>query len=76
VALDSDVTKSPKLREFPRARLIWAAGRPRAELYRDQSSNLLTSLSWADGILDLPTGIDELKAGDSVIYRPFAALLA
>jgi hypothetical protein len=23
--------------------------------YRDQSSNLLTSLGWADGILDLPT---------------------
>lgn len=76
VALDSGLTKSPKLREFPRARLIWTDGEPRAELYRDQSSNLLTSLSWADGILDLPTGISELRAGDSVIYRPFAALLA
>ncbi len=76
VALDSGMTKSPKLREFPRARLIWVDGEPRAELYRDQSSNLLTSLSWADGLLDLPTGISELKAGDRVIYRPFAALLA
>jgi molybdopterin molybdotransferase len=76
VALDSGMTKSPKLREFPRARLTWAGGAPRAELYRDQSSNLLTSLSWADGILDLPACEAELKAGDSVIYRPFAALLA
>jgi molybdopterin molybdotransferase len=76
VTLDSGMTKSSKLREFPRARLVWTDGEPRAELYRDQSSNLLTSLSWADGILDLPTGISELKAGDSVIYRPFAALLA
>jgi molybdopterin molybdotransferase len=76
VALDSGMTKSPKLREFPRARLNWVDGAPRAELYRDQSSNLLTSLSWADGILDLPAGVTELKAGDSVIYRPFAALLA
>jgi molybdopterin molybdotransferase len=75
VALDSGMTKSPKLREFPRARLSWADGAPRAELYRDQSSNLLTSLSWADGILDLPAGISDFKAGDSVIYRPFAALL-
>jgi molybdopterin molybdotransferase len=76
VALDSDTAKSPNLREFPRARLIWSDGGPRAELYRDQSSNLLTSLSWADGILDLPAGISELKAGDPVTYRPFAALLA
>ena len=75
VALAGDTRKSPKNREFPRARLIWADGVPKAELYRDQSSNLLTSLSWADGILDLPTGISELKAGDPVIYRPFAALL-
>jgi molybdopterin molybdotransferase len=76
VTLDGDTFKSPKLREFPRARLAWVDGAPRAELYRDQSSNLLTSLSWADGILDLPIGISELKAGDSVIYRPFAALMA
>jgi molybdopterin molybdotransferase len=76
VALDSGMTKSLKLREFPRARLTWADGEPRAELYRDQSSNLLTSLSWADGVLDLPAGISELKAGDSVVYRPFVALLA
>ncbi len=72
VPLATDYRKPPKLREFPRAR-IDASGR--AELYRDQSSNLLTSLSWADGILDLPVGVSEFKSGDSVIYRPFAALL-
>jgi molybdopterin biosynthesis enzyme len=44
--------------------------------YRDQSSNLLTSLAWADGILDLPVGPSEFRAGDSVLYRPFSALLA
>jgi hypothetical protein len=36
---------------------------------------LLTSLSWADGILDLPVGPAEIPAAEMVIYRPFAALL-
>jgi molybdopterin molybdotransferase len=76
VPLADGLTKSPKLREFPRARLVWADGIPRVALYADQSSNLLTSLAWADGILDIPVGVSELKAGDNVMYRPFAALLA
>jgi molybdopterin molybdotransferase len=76
VRLAERLTKSPKLREFPRVRLAWTDGQLRALPYRDQSSNLLTSLSWADGILDLPVGPSELKSGDSVLYRPFAALLA
>jgi molybdopterin molybdotransferase len=76
VPLAGGLTKSPKLREFPRVRLTWIDGAPYAEPYRDQSSNLLTSLAWADGILDLPVGIAELKAGDRVTYRPFSALLA
>ena len=73
VPLAAAYRKPPRLREFPRARLN-AAGQ--AELYRDQSSNLLTSLAWADGILDLPVGPAEIQAGEMVIYRPFAALLA
>jgi molybdopterin molybdotransferase len=75
VKLAAGLTKSPKLREFPRARLVWTEGEPTAEPYPDQSSNLLTSLSWADGILDLPVGPSEFQAGDKVMYRPFAALL-
>ena len=76
VKLAAGLGKSPKLREFPRVRLTWTNGESMAEPYRDQSSNLLTSLAWADGILDLPVGAAEFKAGDSVLYRPFSALLA
>jgi molybdopterin molybdotransferase len=76
VPLAEAVKKSPKLREFPRVRLAWTDAGARALPYRDQSSNLLTSLSWADGILDLPVGPSEFNPGDSVIYRPFSALLA
>jgi molybdopterin molybdotransferase len=75
VQLATPLTKPPKLREFPRAKLDWKAGIPTATPYRDQSSNLLTSLAWADGILDLPVGPSELAAGETVIFRPFAALL-
>jgi molybdopterin molybdotransferase len=76
VPLAEAVSKSPKLREFPRVRLAWTDAGPTATPYRDQSSNLLTSLAWADGILDLPVGPSEFEAGDSVVYRPFSALLA
>ena len=75
VKLASSLRKEPHLREFPRARLEWEDGEPRATLYRDQSSNLISSLAWADGLLDLPAGPSELSAGETVIYRPFAALL-
>ncbi len=76
VPLAAPVSKSPKLREFPRVRLEWADGTPRAVPYRDQSSNLLTSLAWADGILDLPVGPSRVEAGEPVTYRPFSVLLA
>jgi molybdopterin molybdotransferase len=76
VPLAAPLRKAPKLRELSRARLEWADGKPRAALYRDQGSNLLTSLAWADGVVDLPVGPAAMEAGDLVIYRPFSALLA
>lgn len=76
VPLAEAIAKSPRLREFPRVRLEWRDGRQQAVPYRDQSSNLLTSLAWADGILDLPAGPSSVAAGDNVTYRPFSALLA
>jgi molybdopterin molybdotransferase len=75
VPLAAPISKSPKLREFPRVRLEWAGGTPQAVPYRDQSSNLLTSLAWADGILDLPVGPSRVEAGEPVTYRPFSAFL-
>lgn len=76
VPLAEAIAKSPRLREFPRVRLEWRDGKPYAVPYRDQSSNLLTSLAWADGILDLPAGPSLVAAGENVTYRPFSALLS
>lgn len=74
VPLAEPLRKPPTLRDFPRARLEIADGAARARPYRDQSSNLITSLAWADGLLDLPVGKSEYAAGELVTYRPFEAL--
>jgi molybdopterin molybdotransferase len=75
VKLGGPLRKPQTLREFARARLEWIDGVAHAMPYRDQSSNLLTSLTWADGLLDLPAGFSEFRSGDMVIYRPFSTLL-
>ena len=71
VTLANDHAKPSHLRCFPRARLQGGKAVP----YHDQSSNLFTSLTDADGILDLPTGEAAYKAGDVVLFRPFSGLL-
>jgi molybdopterin molybdotransferase len=71
VPLAEPLRKPPTLRDFQRATLETGPDGPRARPYRDQSSNLITSLAHADGLLDLPPGPAELAAGAMVIYRPF-----
>ncbi len=75
VPLAAPLKKPAVLRDFQRARLEWREGVASAMPYRDQSSNLITSLTWGDGLLDLPAGPGEIAAGESVTYRPFLALL-
>ncbi|HLG89584.1 MAG TPA: gephyrin-like molybdotransferase Glp [Alphaproteobacteria bacterium] len=71
VPLAEPLKKPPTLRDFQRARLEPGPDGPRARPFRDQSSNLITSLAHADGLLDLPPGPGELQAGEMVTYRPF-----
>lgn len=58
-------------REFLRARLD-AAGQ--AHVYPKQSSAVLTSAVWAEGLVDVAAG-QVIRAGDPVPYLPYAALL-
>jgi molybdopterin molybdotransferase len=74
VPLAEPLRKAAGLRDFQRARLDWSDGTPKARPYADQGSNLLTSIAWADGLLDLPVDQTEFKAGDTVIFRPFGGL--
>jgi len=60
-----------KRREFLRARRLPDG---RVELYPTQSSGVLSSCAWADGLIDCPAG-QPIKAGDTVAFLPFADLL-
>ncbi len=63
--------KPGKRREFMRARIE----NGQAVLFPNQSSGVLTSLAWAEGLVDVDAGVT-LQAGDPVRYIPFAELLA
>jgi molybdopterin molybdotransferase len=75
VPLAATLRKDGALREFQRARLEDHPAGLRVRPYGDQSSNLLSSLAWADGILDLPVGKALLDEGQRVTFRPFEGLL-
>jgi molybdopterin molybdotransferase len=67
-----DWPRPDKRREFLRVRLN-AEGA--LDLFPNQSSGVLTSAVWADGLLDNPPG-QAIAAGDTVRFLPLAALLA
>ncbi len=58
-------------REFLRARL---QPNGKLALFPNQSSGVLTSCAWADGLVDLGIG-DTVQAGDWVRFIPFSELL-
>lgn len=62
--------KPGKRREYLRARL--EAGR--AVLYANQSSSILRSAAWADGVVEVREH-SQLEEGESVRFIPFAELL-
>jgi molybdopterin molybdotransferase len=67
----SDWNKPEDRRSFLRARI---APDGRVELYPNQSSGVLTSCAWADGLVDVAAR-QTFKAGDPVRYLAFADLL-
>jgi molybdopterin molybdotransferase len=67
-----DWPKPDRRREFLRVRLN-AQGE--AELFANQSSGVLTSAVWADGLVDNPPG-QAIARGDVLRYLPLAALVA
>lgn len=67
-----DWPRPDKRREFLRVRLDDEGG---LALFTNQSSGVLTSAFWADGLLDNPAG-QVIKPGDAVRFIPFAELLA
>jgi molybdopterin molybdotransferase len=69
---DFDWPRADRRREFLRARRNAAGG---LDLFPNQSSGVLTSAVWGDGVIDTPAG-QSFKNGDTVQFIPFASLLA
>ena len=68
---DFDWLKADRRNEFLRVKVNAEGG---LELFPNQSSGVLTSASWGDGLVDCPPG-QPVKKGDLVKYIPFDALL-
>jgi molybdopterin molybdotransferase len=75
VQADFDWKRKGPRREFVRAQLCLSAeGLPRASLYNSQSSGVLTSTSWAHGLVVIREQT-AVSRGDWVEYYPFTGLL-
>jgi len=68
---DFDWLKADRRNEFLRVKLNGNGG---LDLFPNQSSGVLTSASWGDGLVDCPPN-QPIKSGDLVKYIPFDALL-
>lgn len=69
---DFDWLKADRRNEFLRVKINTQGG---LDIFPNQSSGVLTSASWGDGLVDCPPG-HTFKAGDLVKYIPFNALLS
>ncbi len=68
---DFDWLKADRRNEFLRVKINPQGG---LDLFANQSSGVLTSASWGDGLVDCPPN-QPIQAGDLVKYIPFDALL-
>jgi molybdopterin molybdotransferase len=70
-----DWPRPDKRREYQRARLVMDdAGSPGVEVFASRSSADLTSLTWADGLVELLEH-RSFRAGEPVTFIPFEGLL-
>ena len=69
---DFDWPRADRRREFLRARRNAAGG---LDLFPNQSSGVLTSMVWGEGVIDNPAG-RTIRAGDIVDFIPLATVLA
>jgi len=67
-----DWPRPDKRREFLRVRRGAGAG---LLLFANQSSGVLTSCTWADGLVDVPAG-STLRRGDTASFLPLAELMS
>ena len=68
--------RARKRREFARVKLNKdSSGNVQAELYPKQGSDVLSSMTWADGLAEIPED-QTIKIGQLIDYYPFSELLS
>jgi molybdopterin molybdotransferase len=71
-----DYRKKAGRREWLRARLVHGAdGAPAAEKFAADGSGILTSMVWADGLVELDEARGDVKTGETVDFLPFGEVL-
>ena len=61
-------------REFLRVRFDPASTPPVLQMWPNQSSGVMSSIAWADGLVDVPPSTT-IRAGDTVRYIPLSSLM-
>lgn len=67
-----DMVKKPGRREFLRGFLLNENGCVSVGKYARDGSGLISSLRAADGLIELPETIEEVKSGDMIAFIPFS----
>ena len=62
-------------REFPRALVVESPFGPVVRLFPSDSSGVLTSMTAADGLVDLPEAAIDIAPGDPVAFLPFGEVM-
>ena len=68
------VSRPGKRQEYLRVRCVVKNGQQVLEQHPNQSSGMLSSAVWADGLAEVPVG-KTLAMGEPVAFYPFSALL-
>lgn len=66
--------KSAGRREFLRAAIVERDGKAVVSLFRSESSGVLTSMTFADGLVELPEAAVDVAIGDLVPFLPLREL--
>jgi len=62
-------SKKAGRREYLRARMRDGE----AEVFKSEGSGRISGLSWADGLVELGDGVEEIRKGDPVKFYPFGS---
>jgi len=68
-----DCKRAKPRREYARARLDYSTGTAQANLFPKQGSDVMSSIVWADGIIEIPENTT-FEAGELLNYYPLSEL--